>query len=274
MENTEKKNYNKKHSGFWSVVITLSVIMVLAVAVVITLIFAFPKTMGDFCYSMGFNEYACKLYNKDYEKGGDINSLYSSLNCAIKGKNDTLIISQFEKFYKNEEYYDFVGFIDNQNSKIQDTSLIKASLLNEDNYLKNNYVLALINKGQVQDAFNFALADGVKQEITYSNFGNYLFGNFVNETKGFIQSKFFDVLDGQTQPLKDELLNYFNSLYNEFKKQYTEVEEMYIIALGNRISYVGESINLMLKKVGQPVDENIITIVTEVNDNLADKLMH
>ncbi len=272
MKNAVKKNYNKK-SGAKAVVITLLIIFVLLAGAVCTLIFGFPKTTGDICYSLGFDKWACKLYNTSYERDGDINTLYSSLNCAIKSGDNGLIISQYEKMHSNKEYAGFINFIDEQNSKVEETPLIKASLLNEDNYLKNKYVIALIDEGQAGKAFEFALNDGIKAEPTCTVLGNFLLGNFARLDKQFVLDNFFEVLQGRTQSLVDECKAYFDDVYNLFKDNYNIVSDEYIIAVGNRAVYVGETINQLNLTAGKTAESNITSLIKEVNDNIASKLM-
>ncbi len=272
MKNIEKKNYNKK-SGAKAVIITLIVIFLLVAGGLVTLIFGFPKTMGDICYSMGFNSFASKLYNTSYEKDKDINMLYFSLNCAIKAQNYGLIIKQFEKLHNTSDYSNFIAFIDEENEKIDDYPLIKAAMLNEDNYLKNQYIIALIAKEKVDDAFAFALADGLEINVSYNNLGNFLYGNFLGQSEEFLQRNFFTQLDGRDNSLDVEITAYFNRIYTEFRAQYNSVADEYVIAMGNRLVYVGETLKGMCNKVGVEFSEELTNIMIEVNANIADKLM-
>ena len=267
-----KKNYDKK-SGFWPVFITLLIVGVLVGSAWCLMAFVFPKTFADFTYSIGLESYAQKLYVRDWEKSEDINSLYSALNISIKTENNEKTIELYEEFYADDEYADFVAFIDSENLKLDETHLIKASLLNEDNYLKNKYVSALIAENKIQKAFEFALQDNFNITPTCVNLGNFLFGNFVTREGVLLKDNFDVVLDGRSTSLLDDFYTYFNTLVAEFEKDYNNVETFYIISAGNRLQLVGNTINAILEDLGQEKDNQIVEKLSEINENLSTKLM-
>lgn len=267
-----KKNYDKK-SGFWPVFITLVVVAVLVAGAWCLMAFVLPKTFADFTYSIGMENYAQKLYVRDWKTSEDINSLYSALNIAIKNNDSDNIIELYELFSSDNEYENFVKFIDAENLKIDESPLIKASLLNEDNYLKNRYISALICENKIQKAFEFALQSEINLSPNCKDMGNFLFGNFATN-QGFLLKDNFDVvLDGRTTSLLTDFYTYFNALVNEFEKDYNNVETFYIVSVGNRIQLVGNTINSLLEELGQEKDSQINEKLSEINENLSTKLM-
>ena len=234
--------------------------------------FVYPKTLGDFVYSIGLNSYASKLYERDYEKSKDLNSLYSALNLSIKTNDNKKVITLFEKFYSDNEYYKFVHFINQQNLSLEEEPLIKASLLNEDNYLKNKYVEALIKENNEDKAFLFALNDDLNLQPEYNNLGNFLYANFLN-TESILKNKFNVVLNNRTTTLLSDFYVCFNNLCDEFEQQYNNVEVYYIVSVGNRAQLIGNTINTILVSLGQQSDAEITAALSEINDNLGTKLM-
>ena len=272
MEKTEKKNYNKKN-GVLPVIITLLIVFVVLASIWLVMAFVFPKTWGNLMYSIGFDTYAEKLYVRDYNKNGDINSLYTSLNIAIKLEDDEKIEELFEELHNNKEYDNFIAFIDGENAKLKEEPLIKASLLNEDNYLKNKYVKALINLNKVDEAFEFAVKDGMNLVPEYNNIGNFLFGNFITSKGVLLKDNFNTVLEGKSTKLLDEFYTCFNNLVAEFKSEYNKVDVCYIVSLGNRAQLVGKTLNSVLVALGFDEDVTISETLVEINENLSTKLM-
>lgn len=245
VEQLEKKDYNRK-----KLVITI-VCIVLAFAILISttwLVFAFaaPKKLAKFAYNCNMENYALKLYKRDYKKSGDINTLYTILCIEIKHENDAEIVSNFEEFYKNPNYYDFVEKVNEENLKADTNELVKASLLNEDNYLKNKYIKSLIATNKIDKAFDFACEDAFILNPTYNNFGNYLFDGFCNETvlktEG-VTTKFNVAKEKyNNESVIVAIEEYFENLNTEFVNKYLEVEKKYAWGMGNRILQVGKNL--------------------------------
>ena len=144
MQQLETKKYHKNYTPLIVVSIILTFVMIVA-SVWAILANLKPAEVGALAYKVNWNSYALKLYERDYEKTGDIDSLYMALNISIKLKNDDKVISLFDTFSDNENYGSYMLFVNSENKKEDVNSIVKATLLNEDNYLKNCYIQSFLN---------------------------------------------------------------------------------------------------------------------------------
>ena len=246
---------------------TLLILFVLSVMLWLVMFFIFPKTLGDFCYSLGAENMAANLYYKDYERTNDIISVYKSLNIEIKLRDNDKIIKYYVEFTEDEEYSEFIELYKVRNEQLNIGILEKSTMLNEDNYLSNHYISALISTGQTNKAFNLAIGLFKNyNEFTLTEQGVYAF-------KHFIESQDFDrVPEGYSKSLKLSIQEYFENCVNLFntKIDTTDViEKAYLMALGNRIIEVGQNINtLHLTSEDTLQVESNTMLMTEINTKI------
>lgn len=224
---------NKKTAILISVVVAS--LLIVAVGVYLLLAFVFPYTLAGGMYDMGFNTYAIKLYDRAYAKDNDnIDALYMALNLSIKLDYSDKVVEYFEEFGEKPNYASYVSKIDEANSKKQVEPLIKSTILNEDNYLKNRYVKALITLNKVDEAVEFC-KNSIKSNPTTFDMANYYYANFAIDTLSTEQLRFL-LDDG----IYSNLQNYFNLLEEDFVSSYSlEDRVAERVCAGNRIITVG-----------------------------------
>lgn len=225
---------------------TLTAIILLSAIFVCIMVFAFPKNLGDFFYSLGSNNLASSLYMKVYEKDNDIYYCYKSLNLMIKEDNSKKIVSIYETFVKDEDYENFMSELKKRNEQLNIGLLEKSSILNEDDYLKNRYIRALIKTKDEQKAYASAIeAFANYKNFTFQNQGVYALSYFLN-MEGFNS---FDIEPANyDKTLIESMQEYFEfsiNLFSENKETNDKLEKAYLISLGNRIIQVGQNINVI-----------------------------
>ena len=136
----EKKKYHKNYVPIVVTCIFLAFIMAVVSAWTMMHHFA-PGKLGGVAYRLNWDTYALRLYEKDYHDNEDINSLYMALNISIKLNKDEKVVNLYETFENNEAYAKYIEFVDAQNLKQNMNPMIKSTMLDEDNYLKNQYKL-------------------------------------------------------------------------------------------------------------------------------------
>ena len=263
----ENKNYNKSKLPIIIVCIVLSIVLIFG-GVWLTFAFAFPGKLADFAYARNMDGYATKLYTRDYNKSKDINSLYMALNLNIKHEKHELVVSEFEELYKSPYYEDFIKEVNSSNLNLNEKPIVKASLLNEDNFLKNKYIKSLVALGETNKAFDFAKVDRLNLNPTFEDFGNYLFGELANDLSK-IASRFNEVIDGYSEPLIAVIEEYFDALDAEFDG-YLSADKTHAFAMGDRILQVGESLIKFYKndEIGGARDEqHVKEVMSKVNKN-------
>ncbi len=255
--------------------ITFLICSALLISILIVLAVAFPKTMGDLMYNMGFKYNAISFYEKSYSRTEDINELYKIVNLSISTENDDKLIKNYEILLNRKAYNEFIDFINETNSKKDVSNLIKSSLLNEDDYLKNKYVKALINKNEIEKAIKFTNDNLTNlDEVDYLNLGCYAVSNFLNDT--LIENgdvvKFFESNYKETEILvKNKLGQYFENLVTSFNTNSDSNEKAYLIAMAKRINLVGENIKFLNSTISTDYsNENINSKIIEVNKKLAE----
>lgn len=240
---------------------TLLVLFLLSVCLWLMMFFLFPRTLGDFCYSLGFDNMSANLYHKDYEKSGNIDSLYTALNIEIKCKDNDKVIKYFIEFTEDDEYQEYMNSYRIYNENLNIGLLEKSSLLNEENYLYNQYIAALINSSQENQAFNLALELFKNYEnFTLTNQGVYAFNKFI------ITQDFNRVPAGYDQSILSSMQEYFNNsirIFNNNVDTKDSLEKAYLLSLGNRIIEVGQNLNKLYNN-----DTN--TMVQDNNQKMLD----
>jgi len=264
----ENKKYKKNYTPLLisSIVVTFVVICVVVWFMLASLA---PAKMANFVYGLNWDSYALTLYEKDYKENNDINSLYMALNISIKNENDDKVIELFDKFYNNPEYYNFVAYIDEENSKLDVESQLKATMLDEDNYLKNRYIQSLINREEDKKAWDFAMAEGLNMTPIYNDFGNYLFANFC---KSGVVDRFYNnfrVIGESGDMLVIDMYNYMLSVNNLFLDNFqNQQNQTYAWAMGNRVLQVGANVLTLCEKIGI---EDVVDETQTIMDNVSQK---
>jgi hypothetical protein len=277
MQQLEKKKYHKNYTPIIIVSIVLTFVLIVS-SVWIILANVQPGKLADLAYKVNLNEYALTLYEKEYKKTGDIDSLYMALNLAIKLENDDKVIELFNKFHNNENYDSYIQFVNNENMKLDVKPAIKATLINEDNYLKNCYIQSLLNKNEDQKAFNFALNEGLNTTPQYNSLGNYLYDNFCKQ--GNIDRFYMNFINNydNSNILLANIYVYMSAVHDEFYNLgFSSENEVYIWSMGNRVLQVGKNILTISDKADVEVVQignseiDLVESVSQMMDNINKK---
>lgn len=214
--------------------------------------FVFPYKLARDMYDLGFNTYSIKLYDRAYNNDkSNVDALYMALNISIKLDKSEDIEKYFEEFCANPNYYTYVESIDETNYVKKTSTLIKSSLLSEDNYLKNRYIASLISQGKINDAVSYS-SNSLAINPTVENIGNYYYANFMNDAISSEDLEFF-VEDNIVENLKI----YFFTLHADFKDTFKLDKFAERVCAGNRIVTIGY--NLMY--LDARLDAEILTDV-------------
>lgn len=233
-------NYKKI---IWSTLLfTLIALVVTFIIVSLLLVFVFTADLADFFYSMGNDKVASTLYYKAYEKNDDIRYCYKALNLKIKIDDEEGIVEIYNEYLSDDEYLDFTEEMLTNNEKINCTVLERSVILNDENYLENKYISALIDLNRKEDAFKRAV-DNFKNynQYDFKNQGLYNLNYFLSD-----KAVFNEIYTGYSDTLVNEMQNYFDNAYLIFKENEmteTKLNQSYLVSLGNRLIIVGQSIN-------------------------------
>lgn len=253
MEKT-KKNYNKT-KYHWVAIITILVMVALLGATWVLMAFVFPRTFADITYKLNMTSYTRTLYMRDYKKSNDINSLYMATNLSIKLKDYGTIVEYYPQLNEHKDYVGLITTVDEDNFNLKIDNLTKSTLLNEDEYLKNNYVLALVKTSRWQEALEYAKTDFDGVAPTVNSTGNYLFGYII---------KYMTLSDAQS--FEGDILGamnaYFDDLHNIIINDFDLNKEVQLIAVCNKMIKVG----------GNIITLNNALELSELNANINTKL--
>ena len=237
-----KKTYAK--TVFITACISVVVVMACIVFSVMFMFTVSPGRAGDFVYSIGFSDWAATLYHKEYTYGGDVASLYKALNVAIENDNYTRVIEYYEEFLVDESYGEFLEYKIDSAKEQNVNLLIKAGLLNEKEYLEKNYVKALVNSGKSTKAFVRSLSFFTESSTyTLDNTGIYTFQYFTDN------ALFTEVCLENAETLRTNMIMHLDTLYGLFdtnKNTLDNIEQAYLVLLGQKIVIVAEHINSLL----------------------------
>ena len=258
---------NYKRTILMTTLYTMLVLIGITIIASLLMFFVFTKTTADLMYNIGSDKIASKLYYKTYEKTGDIEYCYKALNISISQGYNEKIVGYYEVLIVDDEYADFINSLRSHNEKLDIGLLEKSSLLNEENFLINKYVKALIELGKEGDALVIAVDNFVSyNQWTFKNQGVYALSGFVANNSHIFDDN-YDGLDGE---LIEEMQEYFNNTYEIFvanKNEDSSIDKAYLLALGNRIINVGQDINALYgndASVSALKESNVI-IMIEVN---------
>lgn len=140
-----------------SSLITFGIVLGIVYVTLLVLTWFFPIVIAEMNMQVGNENLASYYYNLDYNKSGDLNSIYKALRYSIDSKNYANIEKYYAKMQKNEDYSDFIIETNILNSKLKINNLAKSFILNEDDYLKSNYVNALLRNCKKEKALKYAI---------------------------------------------------------------------------------------------------------------------
>ena len=227
------KNYSKPKYYLY-ILITVGVLVLIMGLIWLIMAFANPVSVGKFAYKMGWNSYAHTLYMRDYKKSNSINSLYTANNISIKLGNSSDVISEFEMLSNHANYAQLIANINESNLNLNIDNFTKSSLINEDEYLKNHYVLALVRSNRLSDALEYASDDFAGVTPSANKLGNYLFGNIIDSLNSTQLADFDSVIF-------EDIKAYFNHL-EDILNNFDVDNEVNMFALCSKMMKVGENI--------------------------------
>ena len=237
-------NINYKKLILSTIAITLSALIVVSVVFFSLSYFVFTKWFADVCYNSGSDKLAGTLYYRVYEKNDDIFYCYKGLNLKIKVGDDKNIVKYYKEFASDNEYAEFMAYLNDTNNNLNGTIIEKSMLLNEDNYLKKAFVSALINTDRDIEAFEYAIEYfSDYKSFDFYNQGAYVLSQFINSSE-----KFNIIYDKYSIKLIDAMQDYFENSYQLFmdnKDVQGELDKAYLLSLGNRIKQVGEDLKVI-----------------------------
>ena len=228
---------------------------------------AMPRFIADTAYNMGLNKISEYYYLQTYKQTGEIDDLYNLLNISIINQDDLQIITSFEEIIANSGYAELINEINQETENGSLSVVLKSSLLNEHNYLSNQYVDALVRTNQLEKALDFAKLNFDYNNFMPSNIGNF---NFVAISQNLINEDVlleFNTLYDEANMLIDSMVNYWYNLNAQFniyvvRADITDLQLSQLIYMRNRITEVGQ----VLVAYNQ-VDEEIVP-TQEVRDTL------
>lgn len=255
-----------------TILITFAILIALTAIVTGLMFGVFTKTTAGMAYDLGNDELASKLYYKSYKKSGDIECIYRALNIEIKYINNNTIVEYYEYFESDDEYEEFMKALKKRNENAKVGILEKSSLLYEDNYLENKYIMALMGIGgtKKEKALNRAIdgfKDSVNSALMLDDLGVYTLSAFILEDDVFDK-----VYEGFENTLIEEVQAYFNKLYNVITNvecgELPDLEKAYAIAMCNRIITIGQDINSRYEGISDKdeLKNDNIAKMTAVND--------
>lgn len=269
-----KKNSSKSLIIKTSLTVVSIILSILLVLIAVFYLF-FPSSLADFNKNLGFNTIASSLYKKDYDNSKNIDSLHKAVSLSIFTNNYSRVIDYYEILEDDANYSSLMARLNTNAMKLEYNNVIKSTLINNDNYLKNGYIKALINKNNSNLAFTYAYSNSnLSGDINYLSLGNYLFSNFFNGNNTSSETiELFTSSNLEHLEYGEEINNYFSSLFNEFNAEFSVVtsnNQPYIIALANRIMEVGQNLILLdnLSNRDYIDTESVRTNLMQVNTNI------
>jgi hypothetical protein len=250
-------------------------------------VFIAPFKFAEFFENAGFDNIAYNLYNRALKNTKIGDEMHFMVKKAIDRNNKADVIYYAGRIFDldDKDYYSLVSFFSSENIKdlnkelnnfdengkqksraqiikdsggvaqleINDTKRLLVA--NENNYLKNAFVSALINSGRTKEAIEFAAAD----------LKGYINGNKqIDATNSFVYSQIFNLglLTGGAFADSNEVLKNLQTFYDKLKRVLTnetaeflskpnegagrELERLNLQLLNNRLMEVGNIINMEL----------------------------
>ena len=259
----------KRYVLHWCI-ITFCTLLTIAVVTFSLLCLCSPKSIAQFSASLGLNRAETYFYTVDYSRHGDIDSLYKVVVNNYNLKNYEKVERYYERLESHDRYEELICFINSQNINVSASKLAKSALLNEDNYLKNRYVISLINNGKVDKAFTYAVEHFKNyKDYTLDNSGTYLFYNLVSLNKNDVYQKFANNY-GFDNPLYDELTEYVEQCIVQFENGFdpefnAELDSAKLLALNNRINQAFGDVEKISKALNFSMPNRLPEKVASIN---------
>ena len=137
--------------------ITFGAVVAVLFVVLFVLALFFPVVIADLSLQAGNESWASIYYSLDYDRNDNLDSIYKAVNLAIDEGDSSKIAKYYAKFEKNEDYLDYIDKINILNSKSRLIDYPKSLILNESNFLKQNYVSALFDLGENDKAKKYII---------------------------------------------------------------------------------------------------------------------
>ena len=259
---------NKSSLGktiLFTILILIGIFLILAS----TILIFFPKVAGNFCYDLGWNALSTKLYLNDYKSSNDINSVMKAIDISIEDNNYSNIIISYEQAIQNTKYTEFINLKNTNNYNNQNINVIaKSSLINEENYYLNKYVLSLTKTNKFSKALELSLTElksAFTMDLDYKNIRNYSINTLIKDNYLNIDfTKNIEILETSILTCLD---NYYDKLFNEYQNLNLQnnLDIVHFINFCNRILTVSNDII----NINANITQNIITEtkIQEIQNN-------
>ena len=99
---------------FKTMLVTLGVVIVVAIALLGVLSMCAPAAMCDFTYSLGMGSISAGYAYQEYQRSGDLNSLARSVE-LLAGTDDEKTVERFDLLYQAEGFEEMCALRDEQN---------------------------------------------------------------------------------------------------------------------------------------------------------------
>ncbi len=129
-----------KRLAIKTTVIALSIIIALTFLVGVIVFTAFPLTVANTSFKLGYKDLAVKYTEKHYLKTLEFNDLALLIERGILADNDEIVTQYAPQFLNSEEFEDY--------SKTQSGDYT--------NYIAGGYVISLYDKGEIDKAISVA----------------------------------------------------------------------------------------------------------------------
>lgn len=201
---------------FKTALITLfSIIFVLALALGGLVLFA-PRFVAEKSESLGLENLAVKMYERNYKQDKTIQNLYLLTSKSATYNLDEYVVKYAKELFENQDYQTFIQSIDEANYDENATVLANLKMSNTNNRLKTKYVKSLA-KSNFDEAFLYALQDFQVENVLGQNvcFAFIGLANFITDDNA---QKFNEqYLDTTASSLISQKFEQIYSLYNTEK---------------------------------------------------------
>ena len=235
----EKLDNKEQYKLIFEVVaFCLSLLALVCVVCLAILALFFPIPYAYVLKSIGLNNIALSVYQDVYFNSNKITDGYSFLNEAIIDKNDKYIIVAYEACEKDDEFLDFLSYINNQNYENYGKSIELIGILNERDYVKGKYVHAVFNEKGYEQSYEIALKDFNSVSSAFDS---------VDDEKTFVLNDYLCSMSTYEQAMivsadTQEKMKLLSEEYGRYINQYLSMSEPttldYVYALECSVRYV------------------------------------
>lgn len=178
--------------------LTLSCIVVLLSLVLGGYVLLAPKALAEGAENLGLYSFSINMYEQNYKKNKNIESLYLLVDKAILFDAKEKIIDYYPTLQSHSKYNQYIEALDIVNYDANRSVLTNLAMSNCDNRLKSRYVKALASK-DFETAFLYAKSDllaidtdSAKINFIYTGLATYIDNSnasmFVNDYDGVVVS--------------------------------------------------------------------------------------